>query len=403
MDFNVTIVLILLGGWFFGRLFGKLRLPAVLGMLFCGALIGYLILEEWPAGLIEIEPFLKTFALIVILLRAGLGIRRSTLNRVGGVAFRLAVIPCLLEGVTLMIAIHLLLGFSWTVAGLTAFMLSAVSPAVVVPAMLNLNQRGYGRRNEVPTAILAGASVDDVLAITLFSLFLRAAVIDGSTWTDTLWMGPLAVVLGILPGIAVGYLLAAWYRKRHRDVRATEKVLILLMVSVLLVQAGDWLHSAALLGIMTMGFILLERAEHVAHELASKLAKIWVFAEIILFVLIGMAVDLEVAWRAGPTALLVIVIGMAARSAGVWIATSRSAFSANERVFCIFAYLPKATVQAALGSVPLALGVPGGEIILALAVLAIAVTAPLGLIGIRLGGHRLLNVEFENDRNDGLE
>ena len=402
MSFNVAIVMILLGGWAFGRLFARLHLPTVLGMLVCGVLISTFALETWPAGLVEIEPFLKTFALIVILLRAGLGIHRSTLNRVGGVALRLAIIPCALEGVVLMFTIHYLFGFSWTVSGLSAFMLAAVSPAVVVPAMLNLNEQGYGRKNEVPTAILAGASVDDVLAITLFSLFLRMAVSGDASWATVLWSGPLAITLGLLPGIAGGYLLAAWFRKRHRDVRATEKALILLMIAVLLVQAGDWLHGAALLGIMAMGFILLERVEHVAHELAMKLAKIWVFAEIILFVLIGMAVDIDVAWRAGPTALTVIVIGMCARSIGVWLATWRSVFTRSERVFCVLAYLPKATVQAALGSVPLAMGLPGGEQILALAVLAIAVTAPIGLIGIRLGGPRLLQMEFEDESKPDL-
>jgi len=395
MTFNVAIVVILLGGWFSGRLFTWLRLPAVLGMLLGGILIAAVYTDAWPAGLVEIEPFLKTFALIVILLRAGLGIRRSTLNRVGGVALRMAVIPCLVEGAALMVAIRLLFGFDWTVSGMTAFMLAAVSPAVIVPAMLDLNRQGYGRRNEVPTVVLAGASVDDVLAITVFSFLLRGATTGGVEWGVALLHFPLSLLVGILPGAAVGFLLAAWFRKRHLAVRATEKVLILLMVAILLVQAGDWLHSAALLGIMTMGFVLLERAEPVAHELALKLAKIWVFAEIILFVLIGMAVDLKVALQAGPLALLVILIGLLARSLGVGLATLRSDLTRKERIFCVFAYMPKATVQAALGSVPLAFGVPGGDVILALAVLSILVTAPLGLLGIRVGGPRLLELSFD--------
>ncbi len=203
MSFNIALVIILLGGWFSGRLFGRLRLPTVLGMLICGVFIGALIPGEWPNGLIEIEPFLKTFALIVILLRAGLGIRRSTLKQVGGVALRLATIPCLVEGAALMLAIHYLLDFSWPVAGLTAFMLAAVSPAVVVPAMLNLNQQGYGRRNEVPTAILAGASVDDVFAITLFSLFLRVAITGNATPTEILVAGGEIILALAVMAIAV--------------------------------------------------------------------------------------------------------------------------------------------------------------------------------------------------------
>lgn len=395
MSLNLSIVLVLLGGWFMGRLFLRLQLPAVLGMLVAGMLIGAFSTPPLPDGLREMEPFLKTFALVVILLRAGLGLRRQTLNRVGGVALRMAIIPCILEGLVLMCAIRIGFGFTWTIAGLTGFMLAAVSPAVVVPAMLDLNRQGYGKQREVPTIVLAGASVDDILAISLFTLFLQQAV-SGHASFAWLYTFPLSLLAGILPGIGAGYLLAAWFTKRHRDVRATEKALVILMISVLLVQAGDWLHSAALLGIMTMGFILLERAEQVAHELSAKLSKIWVFAEIILFVLVGMAVDLRVAVSAGPVALAIIATGLIARSAGVGLATMRSGLTAGERVFCILAYLPKATVQAALGSVPLAMGVPGGEVILALAVLSIAVTAPLGLIGIRYGGPRLLHIPIED-------
>ena len=391
MNLNLIIVLILLGGWFSGRLFERIRLPAVLGMLGCGLVIGVVLgPDAWPPGLSEMEPFLKTFALVVILLRAGLGIRRRTLHQIGGTALSLAVIPCLLEGAALTLALRFFFDFPWPVSALTAFMLAAVSPAVIVPAMLDLSQNGYGRRNAVPTLVLAGASVDDVLAITLFSLFTRMALSETVQWTRVLLELPLAVMLGIVPGIAVGLGLSHWFRKRRQQVRATEKTLILLMVSLLLVQAGEWMHSAALLGIMAVGFLLLERAEPIAHELAAKLSKIWVFAEIILFVLIGMQVDLRIALQAGPLALAVIAIGLAARSAGAWLATSRSKLTLGERQFCVLAYFPKATVQAALGSVPLALGIDGGETILALAVLAILLTAPLGLLGIRFGGPRLL-------------
>ncbi|MCC5850599.1 MAG: cation:proton antiporter [Verrucomicrobia bacterium] len=394
MNLNLIIVIILLGGWFSGRLFERIRLPSVLGMLGCGLLIGISLGERaWPPGLADMEPFLKTFALVVILLRAGLGIRRRTLNQIGGTALSLAVIPCLFEGAALTLALRFFFDFPWPVSALTAFMLAAVSPAVVVPAMLNLSEAGYGRRNAVPTLVLAGASVDDVLAITLFSLFTRMALSETVQWTRTLFELPLAILVGIVPGIAVGLGLSYWFRKRRQQVRATEKTLILLMVSLLLVQAGDWLHSAALLGIMAVGFLLLERAEPIAHELAAKLAKIWVFAEIILFVLIGMQVDPHVALQAGPLALAVVGIGLAARSVGVWLATSRSKLTRKERLFCVLAYFPKATVQAALGSVPLSLGIEGGETILALAVLSILITAPLGLLGIRFGGPRLLIAE----------
>jgi NhaP-type Na+/H+ or K+/H+ antiporter len=391
------IVLILLGGWFSGRLFDRLRLPTVLGMLLCGLLLGGLLAEEaWPAALVELEPFLKNFALIVILLRAGLGIRRRVLHQVGGTALAMAILPCLLEGAVLTLLLHHFWQFTWPVAGLTGFMLAAVSPAVVVPSMLTLSEKGYGRTNQVPTLVLAGASVDDVFAITLFSLFTRMALTGDSQWTTTLWNLPASILLGLLPGIALGFVLAWVFHRYHTRVRATEKTLILLMASMLLVEMGNHLQSAALLGVMTVGSLLLERAETVAHELAAKLSKIWVFAEIMLFVLIGMQVDPRLALSAGPAAIGILALGLTARSGGVWIATTRSQLTRGERLFCVLAYLPKATVQAALGGVPLALGIPGGEHILALAVLSILFTAPLGLIAIRLAAPRLLDKEKES-------
>lgn len=392
MTLNLVIVVVLLGGWFSARLFERLRLPSVLGMLACGLVVGiFLQPDAWPPGLAEMEPFLKTFALVVILLRAGLGIRRSVLHRIGKPALAMAVLPCLFESATLTLTLRAFFGFDWTVAAMTAFMLSAVSPAVVVPAMLRLAEKGYGKKNEVPTLVLAGASVDDVLAITLFSLFARMAVAENIHWGRAAMELPLAILVGILPGIAVGLALAHWFRRHREKIRATEKTLVLLTTSLFLVQAGDWFHSAALLGIMTVGFLLLERAETVAHELAQKLSHIWVFAEIMLFVLIGMQVDPAVALEAGLPAIPVVLAGLTARSAGVWLSLWGSELNKKERLFCVFAYTPKATVQAALGSVPLALGIPGGEQILALAVLFVLVTAPLGLVSIRTLGPRLLN------------
>jgi solute carrier family 9B (sodium/hydrogen exchanger), member 1/2 len=393
VSLNLILVIILLGGWLASRLFNALRLPPVLGMLLCGMAIGRLGPQVWPTGLLELEPFLKTLALVVILLRAGLGLRRKVLNQVGRTALAIAVIPCLFEGATLTLLFHHFLSFSWPISGLTAFMLSAVSPAVVVPAMLQLTEKGFGQEKQVPTLVLAGASVDDVIAITLFSLFSGMALSGNVHWAQSLWILPRSLILGILPGIAVGLLLAFLFHKNHQRVRATEKTLILLMFGLLLVQAGEMMHSAALLGVMTVGFILLEKAEPVAHELAAKLGKIWIFAEIMLFVLIGMKVDPAVALQAGPGALLMIAGGLCARSLGVWVATMGSALDNQERLFCICAYLPKATVQAALGSVPLSLGIPGGEIILALAVLSVLFTAPLGLFAIRWGGPRLLKIQ----------
>ena len=305
----------------------------------------------------------------------------------------MAVIPCLFEAGALTLAFHYLFGFAWPVAALSAFLLSAVSPAVVIPSMLDLRDKGHGKRNEVPTLVLAGASVDDVIAITFFSAFLAMAAEQSSNLSLSILSIPLSIAGGIVAGIVIGIPLAIFFRSRYRQIRATEKTLLLLMAALFVVEIGDLAHLAALLAVMVIGFIILEKAEHVAHELALKLAKVWVIAEIVLFVLIGMAVDLEVALDAGLKGLLIINIGLLFRSLGVLTALAGSKLTLREKLFCVIAYLPKATVQAALGAVPLAAGIEAGPIILSIAVLSIVYTAPLGLLLIRGLGPKLLDTD----------
>lgn len=390
MTLGFTTAMILLGGWLFSRLFDNMKLPGILGMLLFGILGGFFYSPLIPPVLWDLEPTLKSLALIVILLRAGLGLSRATLNKVGLTAVLMTFIPCLFEGVALTLLIHHFFSFPWPVSGLSAFMLAAVSPAVVVPSMLELKEGGYGKEKEVPSIVLAGASVDDVIAITLYSLFLTMAVTGDVNPGRTLLSLPLSLITGIIPGAVIGLMLVRYFRANHENIRATEKALILLCGSLLLVELGDLLHSAALLGIMTMGFVLLEGAEEAAHELADKFKKIWVFAEIVLFVLIGLSVDVPTALKTGLTGLVVVSAGLVFRSLGVWLATAFSDLNRRERTFCMIAYLPKATVQAALGSVALQKGLPEGETVLALAVLAILFTAPLGLLGIKFWGRKLL-------------
>ena len=393
MPLNLTIVLILLGGWIFGKLFSKIGLPSVLGMLVWGVCIGVLWGDRIPAVVSDVEPFLKSFALIVILLRAGLGINRSTLRKAGLTAGLISFIPCIIEGTVLTVLFLIVFGFDWAVAGLTGFMVAAVSPAVIVPSMLNLKDDGYGRENEVPTIVLAGASVDDVFAITVFTLFLQLATAGDVAVREVLFQVPLSLLLGIIPGIIAGFGLVLFFRKKHPNIRATEKIIILLMISVVLVQIGEWVQMAALLGVMTIGFILLEYEEKIAHEISEKLSSVWVVAEIVLFVLIGMSVNPVVAWNAGLRGIIVISIGLLFRSAGVLVATIWSDLTLRERFFCMIAFFPKATVQAALGGVALANGIGEGDTILAIAVLAIMFTAPMGLLGIKFGGKRLLTTQ----------
>ncbi|MCG8454144.1 MAG: cation:proton antiporter [Spirochaetales bacterium] len=400
MSFNITLAAILLGGWLFSRIFSMLRLPNILGMVVFGILAGAFASPLIPPLLWEVEPMLKSLALVVILLRAGLGLSKATLKKTGVTALLMAVIPCLFEGAALTLLFHWMFGFDWNVSGLTAFMISAVSPAVIVPSMLNLKERGYGEQKGVPSIVLAGASVDDVLAITLFSVFLGLARTGETQVATSLLSVPLSIGGGIALGAILGWLMSAWFQKRHESLRATEKMLLLLVGAVFLVQLGEVLHSATLLGVMTVGFVLLERAEKAAHELAKKLSKVWIFAEIILFVLIGLSVDVPTALGAGLKGLAVISLGLVFRSLGVLVATMGSPLNQKERWFCVIAYLPKATVQAALGGVALQNSVAQGEVILALAVLSILFTAPLGLVGIKVFGKRLLDLPFEESQEN---
>lgn len=389
MNINVFFISIILGGWLASRLFQRLRLPAVLGMALFGVVFGIFFKTARPELMDGIEPSLKSLALIIILLRAGLGISRSSLRRAGITAILMAIVPCLLEGAALTPLFHLVFGFDWFTAGMTGYMLAAVSPAVIVPSMLDLKKGALGSRNDVTTIILAGASADDVIAITFFSVFLGLASGNAPSVTAELLHVPVSVVLGIGAGIIAGFILA-WFYRRHHGIRATEKTIILITLAVLLVQAGDMIHIASLLGVMTAGFILLERAPAAAQEMALKLSKIWILAEILLFVLIGYAVDVRIAADAGLRGVGLIGTGLIFRSLGVLIATAFSKLSWKERLFCVIAYTPKATVQAALGGVALAAGLPHGREILAIALLAIIFTAPLGLLGIRYSAKRLL-------------
>lgn len=387
ISLNIIFAIILGGGWLFSRFFSAIRFPSIVGMVVFGIICSALLGSYTPEILWEIAPMLKSFALIVILLRAGLGIRKSTLKKIGHTAVLMSFIPCLIEGFSLMLLFRYFLDFSWHTAGLTGFMLSAVSPAVVVPSMLDLKDQGH---DEVPTIILAGASLDDVLSITLFSVFLHLSLETSSTIINTIISIPLSIALGIISGIILGSILAFIYKKKYTAIRATEKVMILLVLGTLLVQVGSVFHFAALLGIMTTGFILLEKTETIAHELSAKLSKLWVVAEIILFVLIGYSLDISVALTAGIQGILIISGGLLFRSLGVLIATAFSGLNIRERLFCMIAYLPKATVQAALGGIALSYNLPEGQLILALAVISILFTAPLGLFGIKFIGPQLL-------------
>ncbi|MGL1933553.1 MAG: cation:proton antiporter [Fibrobacterales bacterium] len=403
MLLNLAFVIIIALG--FSTLFTRFRLPGLLGMILTGALLGPYAQKALIAHynisilnplfisetLINLSSELRTLALIVILIRAGLGINRKSLNTIGIHAAKMSVIPGLLEGAAVLAISMLYLNLPLFEAGMLGFIIAAVSPAVIVPSMLTLMESGLGKAKAIPTLILAGASVDDVVAITLFGGFLGAAT---GTSTSFLALGltiPLSIILGLVTGALIGLLLVTLFKKYH--MRDTKKVILFLVIAVLYHSLESIIPIATLIGIMAIGFMILEKYDSLAKRLATKFNKVWVLAEIILFVLIGAQVNILVAAEAGLIGLGIISLGLIARSMGVWISLIGSDLNKKEKLFCTIAYTPKATVQAAIGAIPLSMGVPSGELILALAVLSIIVTAPLGAIGISISAPHLLEKE----------
>jgi len=401
-DFAYIILAALLGNLVFVR-FG---LPGILGMILAGLFLGPSGLDSLGPRVLDLLREFKTLALIVILLRAGLGISRTSLNQVGGAALRMGVLPCVVEGTAVAICGYALLGFSVVEAGMLGFILAAVSPAVVVPAMLEFKAAGLGKEREVPTLVLAGSSLDNVVAITIFGAIAGVAA-GGALHLGLVFLGiPLGIAIGGLVGTVIGYgVVALFQRYEYRD---TTQVILIVIFAVVFYEAAEWngikdrIPVAVFLGIMAIGFVILEKKDALAHRLSGNLSSIWILAEIFLFVYIGAEVRLgALDFSLIGTGLLIVGVGLLVRSLGVWICLTSSELEDREKLFCILAYLPKATVQAALGAVPLAMILDGkitgmsvwtGETILAIAVLSIVVTAPLGAIGLKLGGRHLLRL-----------
>lgn len=392
-----SLALILLLGMLANTMFTRLKLPGLLGMLILGVVIGPNGFNIIQSELMSLSGDFRKIALIIILLRAGFGIKREDLNKVGKSAIKLSCIPGIIEGFLIAFVSTKLLGFSFIQGGMLGFIIAAVSPAVIVPQMLQFIQRGLGTDKKIPTLILAGASIDDVFAITLFSTFLGLYGGENLNIGVQILNIPLSIILGIGMGIIIGFILIKIFKRYH--IRDTKKVLLILGSAILLTTLETLLKNkiemAGLLGVMTIGFIILERLPEVGKRLALKLNKIWVFAEILLFVLVGAQVNVGVALNAGFKGIVIILIGLIGRSIGVIISLLGTELSWKERWFCVIAYIPKATVQAAMGAVPLSFGVASGELILAIAVLSIIITAPLGAIGISISGPRLLKENGE--------
>ena len=388
----LSLAIIILFGLILNKAFDHVSLPGLLGMLVLGVVIGPYGFDLMSQELLNVSPDLRKIALIIILIRAGLGLKKDTLKKIGIPAVKMSFIPGLMEGFTILFVANYLLDISLIESGILAFIIAAVSPAVIVPQMLNLIDRGRGADKGIPTLVLAGASIDDIVAITLFSTFLGLYGGQSVNLTWKILNIPISIILGVAIGVVVALFLIWLFKKYH--LRDTKKVLLILSLAIFLNVAKEALEGvvaiASLLGVMTIGFVIMERYQKVGQRLAAKFNKVWVFAELLLFVLIGAEVNIEVALESGLVGLLIIAVGLLARSIGVLISLINTNLDWQERLFCVIAYLPKATVQAAVGAVPLAAGVKSGELILALAVLSIIVTAPLGALGIKLTGEKWL-------------
>ncbi len=379
----LSISLILLVGMSTGFICRKIKLPSLLGMLLTGIVLGPYALDLIDSSVLGISAELRKIALIIILTRAGLGLDLSGLKKIGRPAFLMCFVPASFELIGMILLAPKLMGLSVLEAAVMGAVLAAVSPAVVVPRMVKLMEEGYGTKEGIPQLILAGASVDDVYVIVLFSTFV--GMMQGESASVVSFVNiPVSIVLGIGIGIVTGVLLARFFKRIH--IRDTAKVLIILCISMLLVVAEDSLTTpitfSALIAIMFIGIGLQNKRGEVAKRLAVKYAKLWVAAEIFLFVLVGATVNVNYLGKVGPKALLVIAGALILRMLGVFVCLIGTKLDMKSKLFAMMAYTPKATVQAAIGGIPLALGFACGETILTVAVLAIVLTAPLGAFAI---------------------
>lgn len=388
----LSIALIVLLGLLSDYLFNRIKLPGLLGMLIVGILCGPYVFNIIQPELLKVSADLRMVALIVILLRAGLELRKDTLNRVGKTAITMSCIPAIFEGAIVTLLAPYIFDISYLEAAILGAILAAVSPAVVVPLMLKFIDQKRGVKKGIPTLILGASSVDDVFVIVIFSILM--GMYTGSNpdiWVKLLEI-PEAIIIGIALGAFSGYMLFRLFKTFR--LRATKMTITVVAVSVLLTWVEEKLKTriavSALLGVMTIGFILIEKCEIQAHKISHKLTKIWIFAEILLFVLVGAQVNITVAWKAGLAGAALIVVALIGRSIGTYLSVMGTDLSFKERLFCVISYIPKATVQAAIGAVPLEAGVKSGDIILAVAVLSILLTAPVGAIGIEKMGNKWL-------------
>ena len=387
----LSVSLMLLLGMFFGWGCKKLKLPSLLGMMLAGVILGPYVLDLIDGSILNISADLRKIALIIILTRAGLTLNISDLKKVGRPAVLMCFIPATFEIIGMVILAPVLFDVSLLEAALIGSVVAAVSPAVIVPKMIKLIEEGYGKDRSIPQMILAGASVDDVFVIVLFTAFTNLA--QGKEISVMSFVNiPVSIILGAGIGWLAGFLLSKFFEKVH--IRDTAKVIIFLSVSFILVTIEDKITGvisfSALIAIMFIGIAMQKYRKEVSARLSIKFNKLWVGAEILLFILVGAAVDINYVTKAAVSAIILIFGVLCFRMAGVFLCMLKTSLNLKERIFCMIAYTPKATVQAAIGAVPLAMGLECGNTILTIAVMAIIITAPLGAFLIDLTYKKLL-------------
>lgn len=395
-----SLAFIFLVGLSMAAICQRLKLPRIIGMLITGIVLGPYVLDLLDPSILSISADLRQMALIIILLKAGLSLNLSDLKKVGRPAIMMSCVPASCEILAFVLFAPYILGITRIEAAVMGAVLGEVSPAVVVPRMVQLMDTKYGTDKSIPQLIMAGASCDDIYVIVLFSTFVSMAQGGSANLMDFVNI-PVSIILGIVLGAITGFLLSMFFETAYAHkhyVRNSMKVIVVLGVSFLLMAIETWLEGiisvSGLLAVVSMACVLkIKSIAFVSKRLSEKFGKLWLAAEVLLFVLVGAAVDIRYTMNAGIAAVLMIFIALAFRSAGVALCLIRTPLTVRERLFCMIAYLPKATVQAAIGSVPLAMGLPCGQIVLSVAVLAILITAPLGALGMDISYKHLLKRE----------
>lgn len=395
-----SLALIFLVGLSMGAICGYLKLPRIIGMLATGIVLGPYVLDLLDPSILSVSADLRKIALIIILLKAGLSLNLEDLKKVGRPAVMMSFVPASFEILGYILLAPVILDITRTEAAVMGAVLGAVSPAVVVPRMVKLMETGYGTKKAIPQMILAGASCDDIFVIVLFTTFLSMAQ-GGKASAVSFLNIPVSIVLGVLLGAVTGYLLYLFFETayaRKHYVRNSMKVIVVLGFSFLMIAVENWLDGkvavSGLLAVVSMACVLkMKSTAFVSKRLSEKFGKLWLAAEVVLFVLAGAAVDIRYTLEAGSAAVLMILAALVFRAVGVVFCTVKTNLTLKERIFCVIAYLPKATVQAAIGSVPLAAGLPCGKIVLSVAVMAIIITAPLGAFGMDATYQKFLEKE----------